>query len=361
MLNPSDHPLLKYDILVEVFSKIEISGQDGWPYYWGDDAYCEVKGEGSTTLARAARLLQLSLLDVGEEEDSQTDIALEVDQDVFPALRELVIQHCGAVAIGRALALLSTSPSCPLASLRLDASHRSDLEAVNVVRHLALPSFGRTLRTLCLLFSYHSTIWDWEQTTSLEPFPARAVLEPLLSLGALEDVEVYTRERPLALADADLVRWARAWPRLRRLRVVYDGDDYPQAHEARATDPELPSLLAAADLATACARLEVLVLALADVTEADARALEARARAESGGQGALVQLVPAGSGTRRERMRIWETERVCGALLRMFPNLEGSGILEDGERRVVAGRTSWLQAERRGIRREFDETGARYR
>ncbi|KAH9917106.1 uncharacterized protein BXZ73DRAFT_80870 [Epithele typhae] len=237
----------------------------------------------------------------------------------------------------------------------------------------------------CYLFSYHNTNWGWAKAPKLAPFPARAVLEPLLSLGALEVLEVEASARRFALADADLVRWARAWPRLRRLVIPYDDkddDDEEHEHEARraSTDLGFPSLLAAADLATACARLEVLVLALADITEADVRALEARAWAETaraarrGGQDALVQLVPAASGPRRERMRIWETERVCGALVRMFPNLEGSGILEDGERRVVAGRRSWwvgrpeqraldafmlcldrLQAEKRGIRREFDE------
>ncbi|KAH9911056.1 uncharacterized protein BXZ73DRAFT_82999 [Epithele typhae] len=565
MLNPSDHPLLKYDILVEVFSNIEISGQDGWPYYWGADAYSGVKGEGSTTLARAARvckafsnpaldelwaapcgglytllhllsalrvtpkqeyafsrrgartkyefrtyvrtlrvfisprrfdvlfrpqelddhvdlqewermlsyasrirrfgfftssgpsawltykitpasfevlhrraeghtlfpnlqvlccqlgssrpspddpydfllriavsptlanvtfrhphhgvcwgdpvridqsgapsdittivsrcpsirrfvadlqyttkdlyplsqcrtlqsicinkgevgivilmqlsslpgleLLQVSLLDAGEEEDRQTDISLDVDQDIFPSLRELIIGRCGAVIIGRALALLSTSPSCPLASLRLDASYGSDLEPVNVIQHLASPSISRSLRTLCLLFSFHSTSWRWARTARLELFPACAMLEPLLSLGALEDLEVHARERRFSLADADLVRCARAWPRLRRLVIPYDGNE----HDA---DDAHPSLLAAADLAMACARLEVLALALADVTEADARALEARAAegegtaraAGCGGQDALVQLVPAwGCGTRRERMRVCGTERI---------------------------------------------------
>ncbi|KAI0766454.1 hypothetical protein BD413DRAFT_615244 [Trametes elegans] len=208
------------------------------------------------------------------------------------------------------------------------------------------------------------------------PVAFSAMFSPLLSLPALEAVELTIFNRVLSLSDADVAHIGDAWhARLRRLVLhshVRDPDPDSGSFARALRVPAglaCPSLSALASLASRCRALgELRVDGVADVSGEELGALEARADAAAapgrpetgrarqdsgdvdGGQTRFAHFVLASPGDHCMRLSLPPGEdavsRVARALRRLFPSLVGPGEGGRGSGRRP-NRYQWTEAQRR--------------
>ncbi|KAH9923427.1 uncharacterized protein BXZ73DRAFT_103865 [Epithele typhae] len=178
---------------------------------------------GTALLDRFATLPHLELLQVnlgaypGHDEVAQ-GVEGAPNGTIFPSLRELTIRNSTSRAAGRVLAAIASAGSSSTIasiSIRLGRSESSDDEIIGSMHHFApRPSSTPSRRSTYIT----------------------KMLKPLLSLANFEDLVLTFSGRCFSLSDADVARFAPAWPAIRRLRVTHDGNIHPSP------DPSSPSI-----------------------------------------------------------------------------------------------------------------------
>ncbi|KAI0349569.1 hypothetical protein OH77DRAFT_1525578 [Trametes cingulata] len=218
-------------------------------------------------------------------------------------------------------------------------SHEDIVRFVDVV--YSTP-FASSLRRLSL----HLRCSAWENGRPDVAFSVMAA--PLLNLSGLEEVSIFVHNAYLGIADDDLTCITCAWPRITSLHLdsslLYNYEGYALPHPPRGVPhPVRPSLHAIICMALWCRQLGALGICAGDVSDADVLAAEELAVGNTAPQTQLTQLVLMGrDGMRQpgmfdiEPMRsswsVSDIDRLANALLRVFPNLEGDGVLKPGER-----------------------------
>ncbi|KAI9058975.1 hypothetical protein FKP32DRAFT_1680301 [Trametes sanguinea] len=268
----------------------------------------------------------------------------------FPSLRRLSI----AGTPSEIHQFLVRANSAVLENISISSSQETVGEVETMFRALATERTASTLRKL-----FVSLETDFRPVLNgAEPLQTsfRAIAAPVLSLGSLEDLEMISWNSIVSISDEDVSQMSAAWPRLRRLEILSDVKDNFREYDAwmpHAPDIVRPSLTALVLLAERCRSLELLKIDIADVSEDELQALEARAAAiaSSGDtqpclQTRLRNLVFA-HGDRCLHLALPDVERLARALRRLFPMLEGPGeSAQDWSTRRRPMKHAWTSEQR---------------
>ncbi|PIL23024.1 hypothetical protein GSI_14331 [Ganoderma sinense ZZ0214-1] len=215
---------------------------------------------------------------------------------------------------------------------------RSD-DVPRALRALCSDRFTHTLRVIRLTFE----CVEAERNGESERCHFLSVARPLLSIASLEVLAFSIYTRALVLSDCDVSEMARSWPCIVSLSVTHDPkyiDPKDRPRDTRYTDLVRPSLSALISLGERCSSLESMKFDPANVSEEELKSLEAHS-ASTGPRPTLSQLVPVRSDA-LDDLAIHDVQRLASALHRIFPNLEGKGVLAKHERRPLRARlTDW--------------------
>ena len=223
------------------------------------------------------------------------------------------------------------------ATIRLTRARSDDIPLCLSV--LCSERLAHTLRVISVSFGC-----TWAQRGSeSERCHFLTLARPLLRVASIEVLHFSISGRALVLSDNDVTEMARSWPRIVSLSITHNPEytepkDRPRgAHYANLIRPSLSTLIS---LAEQCGSLESMKFDPADVSEQELVSLEARAT-PSNPRSVLSQFVPARSDA-FDGLVIHDVPRLASALLRIFPNLEGKGVLAKHERRPIRSRlTDW--------------------
>lgn len=220
-------------------------------------------------------------------------------------------------------------------NLRLVRAHSDDIP--RALRALCSDRLVHTLRVIRVNFECVEAGQDSES----ERCHFLAVARPLLNLPSLDVLAFSVHGRALVLSDNDVSEMARSWPRIVSLSVTHDPKYIDPKDRPRGTHYSSlvrPSLSALVSLAEQCGNLESMKFDPADVSEEELVSLEAHAAsAIAVPRATLGQFVPARSDA-FDRLVIHDVQRLASALHRIFPNLEGKGVIPEHERRPIQAR-----------------------
>ena len=230
-----------------------------------------------------------------------------------------------------------------------------------ILKNFCSPSLSLSLRSLDITVRFAVLSETFIQITFGDAF------HPLFHLRELVELKLTTRNYIISMANEDVSHMASAWP---SIEVLYMNPQWltryrhtSSSDAARFVPPIQPSILALVDLAQRRPRLEVLGITIANVTKAHLDTLTARAttRVHSKGTTQGGAESPSGSASRREtdahqpwpklsQLHLSERTRrsahdlhdvaaLARALSAIFPDLEGTGVLEIHERRTLRRRS----------------------
>ena len=256
----------------------------------------------------------------------------------FPALRrvDFLESHPRPVII-----FFTCIPSVALVSITLELREACMNDIPLCVQALCSQNRAGTLTELRLTFLCTRSLGEDESEYSRFADVAR----PLLGLAVIEVLSLSVHGRALSLSDDDVAEMAQSWPHIVALSVVQEPYyPYGRSREENRSRFTRPSVSALVSLAQNCPRLTSLRFDPADVSEEELQSLEERAASAVPRTG-LSRLVLT-SGETENEPSFGDIRRLAFALHRLFPDLEGMGVLKGSERRPVHEEISVWDVER---------------